>query len=46
VAARFQGKFPKVEVFTVGELFGGWSQAQKRHFDDGGEFDRLYKGPR
>jgi sulfate transport system substrate-binding protein len=27
----------------VDELFGGWKQAQKKHFDDGGEFDKIYQ---
>ena len=36
------GKFPKVQFFTVDELFGGWKNAQKRHFDDGGVFDQIY----
>ena len=32
---------PALELFTVGETFGGWAKAQKAHFDDGGTFDRL-----
>ena len=27
--------FPKVNTFTVDEVFGGWTKAQKEHFDDG-----------
>jgi sulfate transport system substrate-binding protein len=30
-----------VHVFTVDEVFGGWQKAQKTHFGDGGEFDRI-----
>jgi sulfate transport system substrate-binding protein len=41
---RFAEKFPKVTLFTIDEVFGGWSTAQKKHFDDGGVFDRIY-GP-
>jgi sulfate transport system substrate-binding protein len=43
VAERWKGQFPEVELFTI-ETFGGWAQAQKAHFADGGEFDRLYQG--
>ncbi len=42
VAQKYAAKFPKVEFFTVDELFGGWKKAQKRHFDDGGVFDQIY----
>lgn len=35
-------RFPALELFTVGEKFGGWAQAQKEHFDDGGTFDQIY----
>jgi sulfate/thiosulfate-binding protein len=33
------GLFPAIKLFKVDEIFGGWSQAQRIHFDDGGEFD-------
>jgi len=36
-------KFPKVELFTIEKVFGGWKKAQKEHFDDGGAFDALYR---
>jgi sulfate transport system substrate-binding protein len=32
-------QFPEVDLFTVDEVFGGWSQAQAKHFNDGGLFD-------
>jgi sulfate/thiosulfate transport system substrate-binding protein len=41
VAAKYAQHFPKVELFTVDELFGGWKQAQKTHFDDGGLYDQI-----
>jgi sulfate/thiosulfate transport system substrate-binding protein len=41
VLARYQKEFPKVQAFTVDQLFGGWKQAQKEHFDDGGVYDRI-----
>lgn len=43
VAAKYAGKFPKVNLFTIDEVFGGWQKAQKTHFADGGVFDQLYK---
>ncbi len=42
VAAKYAANFPKLGLFTIGELFGGWQKAQKRHFDDGGVFDKIY----
>ncbi len=38
-AARFQ----KLDLFTIDEVFGGWKQAQKVHFADGGIFDSIYQ---
>ena len=43
VAAKNADRFPKIEMFTVDEVFGGWKKAQKTHFDDGGVFDQIYK---
>lgn len=37
-------RFPKVNLFTIDELFEGWTKAQPRHFGDGGEFDQIYSG--
>jgi sulfate/thiosulfate-binding protein len=34
--------FPALTLFTVDEVFGGWRQAQERHFADGGVFDQIY----
>ncbi|MFL6695870.1 MAG: sulfate ABC transporter substrate-binding protein [Vitreoscilla sp.] len=33
--------FPKVDTFTVDEVFGNWKTAQKTHFDDGGTYDQI-----
>ena len=41
-AARFAKQFPKVNLFTIDEVFGGWTKAQKTHFSDGGTFDKIY----
>jgi len=40
--ARHGQGFAKVELFRIDDVFGGWDQAQKKHFDDGGIFDRIY----
>lgn len=36
-------RFPKVTLFTIDEVFGGWQKAQKTHFEDGGVFDQIFK---
>jgi len=41
VAARHASSFPKLELFTIEETFGGWERAQATHFEDRGSFDRL-----
>lgn len=41
--AKYAELFPKVDLFTVEELFGGWAAAQKEHFAEGGVFDQIYK---
>jgi sulfate/thiosulfate-binding protein len=46
VAAAYAGAFPKVSLFTIGDVFGGWRKAQRSHFDDGGSFDRIYQPER
>jgi sulfate/thiosulfate transport system substrate-binding protein len=43
VAAKYAGTFPKVKLFTIDEVFGGWQKAQKTHFADGGVFDQIYQ---
>ena len=42
VAAKHQKAFPAIKLFTIEEIAGGWPQAQKAHFDDGGIFDQIY----
>ena len=43
VAAKYANQFPKVNLFTIDEVFGGWQKAQATHFADGGVFDQIYK---
>jgi sulfate transport system substrate-binding protein len=42
VALENAAAFPKLTLFTVDEIFGGWQKAQKTHFADGGVFDQIY----
>jgi sulfate transport system substrate-binding protein len=43
VAAKYATTFPKVNLFTIDNTFGGWQKAQKTHFADGGVFDQIYQ---
>ena len=43
IAEKYAKQFPKLELVTVDSDFGGWTNAQKTHFDDGGIFDQIYK---
>ena len=43
VAKKYENAFAKVELFTIDDVFGGWTKAQKEHFADGGIFDQIYK---
>ena len=42
VLKKFAATFKPVQLFTVQELFGSLGEAQKVHFNDGGQFDKLY----
>ena len=42
VAAKYERQFPKLNLFTIDDVFGGWAKAQKTHFADGGVFDQIY----
>jgi len=43
--ADLAARFPRLELFTIDEVFGGWDQAQKTHFADGGVFDQIDRKP-
>jgi sulfate transport system substrate-binding protein len=43
VAEKYADRFAKVPLFTIDEVFGGWQEAQKTHFADGGVFDQIYQ---
>jgi sulfate transport system substrate-binding protein len=42
VAAKFAKQFANVKLLTIDKEFGGWTNAQKTHFADGGVFDQIY----
>ncbi|MFM8900984.1 MAG: sulfate ABC transporter substrate-binding protein [Burkholderiales bacterium] len=42
VAEKYAKSFPKVNLFKIDDVFGGWAKAQKTHFADGGTFDKVY----
>ena len=39
---KYAKQLPKLNLFTMGEAFGGWAKADKDHFADGGSFDQIY----
>ena len=41
IAAKYAKQFAPVKLFTIDEIFGGWANAQKTHFADGGLFDEI-----
>ena len=42
VQEKYREQFAPLELFTVDQVFGGWTAAHDKHFADGGEFDKLY----
>ena len=42
VLKKYADTFKPIKLFTVQELFGSLSEAQKVHFNDGGQFDKIY----
>ena len=43
VAKKYAATFPRIDLITIDEVFGGWQKAQKAHFADGGVFDQIYQ---
>jgi len=39
--AKYASQFPKLKLFTIQEVFGGWAKAQKTHFADKGVYDQI-----
>jgi sulfate/thiosulfate-binding protein len=46
VLQKYSDTFPKLNLFTIDEVFGGWQKAQKTHFIDGGTFDQIQQANR
>jgi len=42
VLAKYADQFEDIEFVTIDDNFGGWTEAQETHFDDGGTFDEIY----
>ena len=42
-AKKYASQFAKVNLFTIEQVAGGWTTAQKAHFADGGIFDQIYQ---
>jgi len=41
--AKYAGQFPQLDLVTIDGRFGGWANAQKTFFADGGIFDQIYQ---
>jgi len=39
---KYANTFKPIQLFTVSDYFGSLSEAQKVHFNDGGQFDKIY----
>ncbi|MDP3832827.1 MAG: sulfate ABC transporter substrate-binding protein [Hydrogenophaga sp.] len=42
VLKKYASAFKPIKLFNVGDYFGSLAEAQKVHFNDGGQFDKLY----
>ena len=42
VQAEFADRFPRLELLTMDQAFGGWGKASQAHFVDGASFDQIY----
>ncbi|MGK5093636.1 sulfate ABC transporter substrate-binding protein [Deltaproteobacteria bacterium TL4] len=42
-AILYSSQFPKINLITIDDTFGGWQKAQDTHFADGGVFDQIYQ---
>ncbi|SFV11997.1 sulfate ABC transporter substrate-binding protein [Pseudoduganella namucuonensis] len=41
-AKKYAKQFPNIKLFTLAQVAGDWTKAQKTHFADGGVFDQIY----
>jgi sulfate transport system substrate-binding protein len=42
IGKKYEAQLPKLTLLTIDDTFGGWTKAQKTHFDDHGIFDEIY----
>jgi sulfate transport system substrate-binding protein len=42
ILGKYADQFPGIRLFTIDDVFGGWREAQKNHFNDGGIYDRIF----
>jgi sulfate/thiosulfate transport system substrate-binding protein len=42
VQDKYKAQFSQVKLFTIDDVFGGWTAAHEIHFKDGGVFDQIY----
>jgi sulfate transport system substrate-binding protein len=42
ILAKYASTFKPIQLFSVNDYFGSMAEAQKVHFNDGGQFDKLY----
>lgn len=42
-AAKYAAQYPAIKLFKLADVAGTWSQAQAKHFADGGLFDQIYQ---
>jgi sulfate transport system substrate-binding protein len=42
-AKKYASAFPAIKLFTIEQVAGGWTAAQKNQFADGGIFDQIYQ---
>jgi sulfate/thiosulfate transport system substrate-binding protein len=43
IVEKYKEKFPKIDLFTVKEVFGDWPAITKNFFADGAIFDQIYQ---
>lgn len=42
ILAKFKDQYPDLKLFTIDDVFGGWTPATDKFFADGGVFDQIY----
>jgi sulfate transport system substrate-binding protein len=42
ILAKYASTFKPLQLFAVSDYFGSLAEAQKVHFNDGGQFDKIY----